>query len=62
MKTEQYPINGYYAKLKTGKTLYQFEWSPTDQLFLILDDGSKQEVDPFEYEIVQMEHITADNC
>ena len=51
-------INGYYAKLKTGTTLYQFEWSPTDQLFLILDDKTKKEVDKDVYEIVNIELIS----
>ena len=51
--------DGYYAKLKTGTTLYQFEWSSSEDLFLILDDKSKKQVNENDYEIVYMERITA---
>lgn len=54
-------IEGYYAKLKTGKNLYQFEWSSSEQLFIILDDGSKKEVESEKYEIVNISQITADD-
>lgn len=53
-------INGYYAKCKTGTTLYQFEWGSNDQLFLILDNGNKTPVDKEFYEIVNLNQITAD--
>ena len=53
-------INGYYAKSKLGTTLYQFEWTPTDQLLIILDNGQKTQVDKEFYEIVNIEQITAD--
>ncbi len=51
-------ISGYYAKLKIGTTLYQFEWSPSDQLFLILDDKTKKEVNVDDYEILNINLIT----
>jgi hypothetical protein len=51
-------ISGYYAKQITGTTLYQFEWSATDQLFLVLDDKTKKLVNANEYEIVDINQIT----
>ncbi|MEK6884018.1 MAG: hypothetical protein AABY22_30590 [Nanoarchaeota archaeon] len=54
-------INGYYAKLKTGITLYQFEWSSSNTLFLILDDKSKKQVDFNLYDIININVITADS-
>lgn len=53
-------VSGYYAKLKTGTTLYQFQWSTNDKLFLILDDKSKKRVVSSDYEIVNINQITAD--
>jgi hypothetical protein len=55
-------INGYYAKLRTGKTLYEFEWSEgaNSKLFLILDDKTKKEVNPNDYDIFNVSEINAD--
>lgn len=52
-------ISGYYAKHKTGTTLHQFEWGSSDQLFLISDDKSKTQVNANEYEILNINLITA---
>lgn len=51
-------ISGYFAKLKTGLTLHQFEWSASDELFLILDDKSKKQVNAEDYEILNINLIT----
>lgn len=54
-------IEGYYAKLKTGITLYEFEWSADSVLSIKKDNGTKEVVDSNDYEIVLMTQITAND-
>lgn len=50
---------GYYAKAKDDNNLHQFEWGADDRLFLITPLG-KVEVNPTQYDIIQVGIITAD--
>ena len=57
-KTFKSSVDGYYAKNKNGKTLYQFRWSNTDKLYIINDVNDEIEVSPDDYEIIEIGVIT----
>lgn len=44
---------GYYAMSKKTKTLYQFEWSEDNKLFVFILE-EKQEVNPDDFEILEI--------